>query len=78
VEAVAVSLIVLAVVIGGWLAVKWRHWLQRDDVRESGRFRGAHSRVGGTRCHACRAAVVEEDSRFCPRCGERLGVPIGS
>ena len=24
------------------------------------------------RCPACRAAIVEEDSLFCPRCGARL------
>ena len=26
----------------------------------------------GSRCNACGAAVIEEDSRFCPRCGTRL------
>jgi uncharacterized paraquat-inducible protein A len=25
------------------------------------------------RCGTCHAAVVEEDRRFCPRCGARLG-----
>jgi hypothetical protein len=25
------------------------------------------------RCPSCHAAIVEEDSRFCPKCGARLG-----
>jgi len=34
------------------------------------------SRGGGRRCGVCRAAVVEEDSVFCPRCGARLTTSV--
>ena len=30
------------------------------------------TRVSASRCNACGAAVIEDDSRFCPRCGARL------
>ncbi len=73
------SLIVLAVVIGASLAVRLlRRRFQEDDVRKPSALIEGRRQVGGTRCQVCRATVVEEDSRFCPRCGARLGRPIGS
>jgi uncharacterized paraquat-inducible protein A len=38
----------------------------------AGRYAATGVETAASRCAACRAAIVEEDSLFCPRCGVRL------
>jgi hypothetical protein len=41
------------------------------DVTAS-RYPASDEVTAAGRCAACRAAIVEQDSLFCPRCGARL------
>jgi uncharacterized paraquat-inducible protein A len=72
--------LVLAAVTAWWLVRRWR--LGR--LMRVSATRGSHTLVRGAsrrlefvsyRCQACNAAVIEDDSAFCPRCGTELTGP---
>jgi uncharacterized OB-fold protein len=51
-------------------SVPWCRIPGTPKVAVSGDF--VEWRILGGRCNVCGAAVVEEDSRYCPRCGAKL------
>jgi uncharacterized paraquat-inducible protein A len=74
---VAVSLVGVALT-GWWVVKRAPHRVgvanpPQDEISARSGASDIEPRAG--RCGACRAAIVEEDSLFCPRCGARLKSP---
>ena len=67
-------LIAFGTIVGGLLLLVWRclELRMRNEKKQS--YEDATPPIGPRRCRSCRAAVVEEDSVYCPKCGAALDV----